>query len=283
MRSLTSGLITALASEATDFARAVVVTRTDGTIKRWADLQDDATISSNTYTALAGLEIASMPFVMNGGATRVDVQMAANVAGTPVDRADVRDGLYDKAEIVISLIDHQQLVRGLGILFAGTIGEVKLSTFGKVVFECVGILGKAKTLATEHRTPSCRNWFGDSRCGVNKAALGVSTTVSTVSTYTLTLASVGGQPDEHFKNGTAEYSSGQAKGRVDEIRSQVGTTVMRFSDEAPVAPGDAVTIFPGCDYTNGLLGCQRYSNCINQQADPFVPGQDARNINYESG
>jgi hypothetical protein len=45
-------------------------------------------------------------------------------------------------------------------------------------------------------------------------------------------------------------------------------------------PGDTLTLFPGCDLTNGPLGCLRWANCINQQADPFVPGQDARNINY---
>lgn len=282
MRPLTAGLNTSLANDGVSFARACAITRVDGTILRFAELQDSGTISGDVYVPVEGFEIASIASEANGGPTRIDVKLGAAPTGTVVDRDDVRDGLYNDAQIVLYLIDHRTFASGKGIIFGGDIGEVSFSDRGVVVFECVGILGRAKVLATEHRTPTCRNWFGDERCGVALAPLGVSTTAaSDASGFSLALTSVGGNPDQHFKLGTVEITSGPSAGRVYEVRDQTGTSILTYTPfDAPVEAGDAMTIYPGCDYTNGALGCLRWSNCINQQADPFVPGQDARNINY---
>jgi hypothetical protein len=83
---------------------------------------------------------------------------------------------------------------------------------GSVKFDCAGILDDAVALAVEHRTPTCRNEFGDERCGVDLEALGVATTVSSAGGFAINVASVGGQPDDYFKLGLAEITSGAGKG-----------------------------------------------------------------------
>lgn len=278
---LTAGLTASLTADKVSLSRAVAITRVDGTILRFAEVQDAQTIASNNYLPVEGLEIASIAAEINGGPTRIDLKVAAGRGGTVIDRDDVRNGLYDKAQIVIYLIDFRTAASGLGMLFGGDIGEIEVTDRGLVVFECVGILGRTRALPVENRSPTCRNWFGDERCGVNKAALGVATTVSSWDGgMGVTVASVGGAADQFYWLGTIEVTSGPSKGRSYAIRQQTGTALLTYEPLETLAVGNGIIVYPGCDYTNGLLGCQRYSNCINQQADPFLIGMDARDSNF---
>jgi uncharacterized phage protein (TIGR02218 family) len=282
MLALTEALAETLAAnDLVSVGLAIDITRVDDTVMRFAEVCEPTDIDGETYAPAEGLEVASIATQMNGGATSLDLTLAAAPTNTLINRDDVRDGVYDRARVVISLVDLQQPDSGLGVLFAGTIRQADFTDYGKVTFDCAGILDDAVALVVEHRTPTCRNEFGDERCGVNLDALGVATTVTSAAGFVVNVASAGGQPDAYFKLGIFEITSGAGKGRFYEIREHVGTTITTYLPlDVALQPGDALTLFPGCDLTNGPLGCQRWANCASMQADPFVPGQDARNINY---
>jgi uncharacterized phage protein (TIGR02218 family) len=279
--ALTEGLTETLAAnDLISVGLAIDIVRVDETEFHFAEVCEATDIDGVTYEPAEGLEVDSIATAMNGGATSLDLKVAAASTGTFVDRDDVRDGGFDGASVVISLFDLQQ-DSGKGALFVGTIRQAEFTDYGSVKFDCAGLLDDAVALAVEHRTPTCRNEFGDERCGVDLDALGVATTVTTAGGFAINVAGVGGRPDAYFKLGLAEITSGVGKGRFYELREQTGTALLTYIPlDIPLDPGDTLTLFPGCDLTNGPLGCLRWNNCINQQADPFVPGQDARNINY---
>jgi uncharacterized phage protein (TIGR02218 family) len=281
MLALTTELIATLAAnDRVSVGLAVDIVRVDDVEIHIAEVCEPTDIDGTTYDPAEGLEIDSIATAMNGGATSLDINVAAAATGTVISRTDVRDGVFDKAQVSISLFDLQQ-DSGLGLLFAGTIRQAEFTDQGSVKFDCAGLLDDAVALAVEHRTPTCRNEFGDERCGVNLDALGVATTVASAGGFAINVAGVGGQPSNYFKLGLAEITSGAGKGRFYELREQTGTALLTYIPlDVALDPGDTLTLFPGCDLTNGPLGCPRWANCINQQADPFVPGQDARNINY---
>jgi hypothetical protein len=102
--------------------------------------------------------------------------------------------------VIISLFDLQQ-DSGKGVLFVGTIRQAEFTDYGSVKFDCAGILDDAVALAVEHRTPTCRNEFGDERCGVNIDALGVATTVTLGRRVRHQCRGVGGQPDAISSSG----------------------------------------------------------------------------------
>lgn len=283
MLALTDDLTATLAAnDRISVGLAVDIVRVDGEVLLFAEVCEPTDIDGDLYEPAEGLEVDSIATDMNGGATSLDLKVAAAPTGTFIDRDDVRDGVYDKAQVFIWLFD-LQADSGKGMLFSGTIRQAEFTDYGAVKFDCAGILDDAVALVVEHRTPTCRNEFGDERCGVNLDALGVATTVASAGGFSVNVASLGGQPDAYFKLGIFEITSGAGKGRFYEIREQTGTSLLTYLPlDVALAAGDTLTVFPGCDLTNGPLGCQRWANCINMQADPFVPGQDARNINYRA-
>jgi uncharacterized phage protein (TIGR02218 family) len=278
---LTEELTTTLAAnDLISVGLAIEIIRLDETEFHLAEVCEATEIDGVTYEPAEGLEVASIATEMNGGTTSLDLKVAAAATGTLINREDLRDGVFDKARVRISLFELKQ-DSGLGVLFVGSIRQVEFTDYGAATFDCVGILDDAIALAVEHRTPTCRNEFGDDRCGVDLEPLGVATTVSSAGGFDINVAGVGGQPDDYFKLGLAEITSGPGAGRFYELREQTGTALLTYIPlDIALEPGDTLTLFPGCDLTNGPLGCLRWANCINQQADPFVPGQDARNINY---
>jgi uncharacterized phage protein (TIGR02218 family) len=279
---LTAAITTALANDSVSLTLVATITRVDGTVFRFGNVQRSKVIGGNTYLPIEGLEIASIPSEINGGPTQIDLKVAAGLSGTVINRNEARDGLFDKADITISLIDFRTVASGAGTLFRGYIGEVKVSDRGLVIFQCVDILGRTKALPIQSRSPTCRNWFGDPLCGVDKEALGVATTATSWDgSMGLTVGSVGGNPDQFFWLGTVRVVSGPSEGREYAIRQQTGTSLLLYEPMEALDNGDSIIIFPGCDYTNGPLGCQRWSDCINQQADPFLIGMDARNVSYQ--
>lgn len=281
MLPLTSALTTMLASnDLISVGLAIDIVRIDETEFHIAEVCEAMDIAGLSYQPAEGLEVASIATEMNGGATSLDIKLAAAATGTLINREHVRDGVFDDARVSISLFD-VKAPSGLGLIFAGSIRQVEFTDYGLVTFDCVGILNDAVALAVEHRTPTCRNEFGDERCGVDLGALGISTTVEAAEGFSISVTDVGDQPDDYFKLGLAEITSGAGAGRFYELREQTGTELLTYIPlDVALDPGDELTLFPGCDLTNGPLGCLRWGNCINQQADPFVPGQDSRNINY---
>jgi hypothetical protein len=220
--ALTSELTATLAAnDVVSVGLAIDIVRVDETEFHFAEVCESTDIGDTTYDPAEGLEVDSIATEMNGGATSLDLKVAAAATGTFINREEVRDGVFDKASVVISLFDLQQ-DSGLGTLFVGTIRQAEFTDYGLVTFDCVGILDDAVALAVEHRTPTCRNEFGDERCGVDLDALGVSTTVSSASGFAINVAGVGGHPSNYFKLGLAEITSGLVLGDSTRYVSRLG-------------------------------------------------------------
>ncbi len=284
MRDLTADLISSASGSAITFGVAGLITRVDDTAKRFTNIQTTTTFSSNAFTAVPGIFIKSFPFQANQGATRVDIELAGAATVEFFDTDDIRDGLYDDAQIVLYLCDHQTPASSIGVIFAGTVGEISLTDRGGITFECNGLLAKSGTIIVEHRTPTCRNWLYDERCTIVQASHSETGTVTAASGFSVTFTGVAAATN-YYNLGPLTLLTGPSKGRVYEIRNyiQSGATQsvnLYLPPDASLAVGNTFQISRGCDYTAGANGCGKYSNIINAQMDNHVPGADARDINY---
>lgn len=118
----------------------------------------------------------------------------------------------------------------------------------------------------------CLKVLGDPRCKVNMASFDHTTTVASVSTdgHTVTVAGVGGNPDQWFRAGKiVRDSDGEQRTIVD----QVGAVLKIASPFRTLANPNPVTMYAGCDLSRDA--CEdKFSNLLNYGGFPTLPGFD---------
>ena len=102
----------ALGNPVLALALCVRITRRDGTLVRFTTSQEPITLAfsdstTEVYPAAVGVTITSIPFELNGATVRVDLNIVSTDGGT-IDANDIRNGLYDEAEVSIFLADRRE-------------------------------------------------------------------------------------------------------------------------------------------------------------------------------
>lgn len=127
--------------------------------------------------------------------------------------------------------------------------------------------------------PRCPHRLYDDRCRVNPDDFDLTTTVSSISGRTVTVASVGGQPDGWF--GSSGEIRRDSDGERRSIITQVGAVLTLIAPFSTLAPGDSVTLWAGCDhlYWKRKVGPDfaggdcivKFDNAINFGGAPAMP------------
>lgn len=141
----------------------------------------------------------------------------------------------------------------------GSMAEVK----------CPSLLGARLSvnvpgLALQHQ---CQHRLGDDRCRVDLSGMTVSTTVSSVSSATIAVASVGGHPADWFRAGEVVRDS---DGERRTILQQAAGVLILHAPFRTLAHGDAITLYPGCDHTEPTCR-SKFTNGPNFSGFWFVP------------
>ena len=128
-------------------------------------------------------------------------------------------------------------------------------------------------------TSRCPHRLYDDRCRVNPDDFDLSTTVSSISGRTVTVASVGGQPDGWF--GSSGEIRRDTDGERRSVITQVGAVLTLDAPFGTLNPGDAVTLWAGCDhlYWKRKVGpdfaggdcITKFDNAINFGGAPAMP------------
>ncbi len=121
--------------------------------------------------------------------------------------------------------------------------------------------------------PGCVHTLYDTGCTVVKSSYTVTGTVTGIVNAGDLYTSVTSEPDGYFALGALVFTSGinQGLARTVKVSFEANGEVQLLSPfpNAP-APGDAFTMYPGCDKT--ILTCStKFDNLANLLATPFMP------------
>ncbi len=124
---------------------------------------------------------------------------------------------------------------------------------------------------------NCPHVLYDGNCRVLRSAFRVATTVSSHDGLTVTVASIGGNPDSWAKFGEIVHT---ASGERMTVTEQVGTELTLHLPIPELADGAAVEIFAGCDHS--ITDCaSKFENQPNYggsprspKANPMIPGKN---------
>lgn len=273
MRQIPAALAAHLDGGATTLCRCWSLTRRDGLVLGFTDHDRDLAFDGVTHAATTGLEAAEsaaeLGFAIGGG------EVAGAFAATGLNGADLARGLYDDARVVIWLVNWADISQRL-LLETGFVGEIRRSD---IAFTAE-VRGLAKAFDDERGRlymRSCSADLGDARCGVALSAVNAAV-ASTDGRIGLTAPALAGHGDGHFTGGRLIFTGGANVGFASEVKSHAdagGLVAIQLwqAPSAPIAPGDAFSLTPGCD--KSFATCQaKFGNGVNFRGFPHIPGND---------
>jgi uncharacterized phage protein (TIGR02218 family) len=214
-----------------------------------------------------GIEVDTLVFdVLPGNST---------VLGEPFLSA-VRQGVFDGAEMTLYrafMPTYGNMAAGMIIMFAGRVAEIdagrSLATFSLSSHLELLNLKMPRNLYQA----GCVNTLFDSSCALNQTAFAVSGSVASAtsaSTFAAALTQVTG----YFDLGSVSFTSGANSGIARTVKAYVKGLPGSVSLIAPFpvvpVPGDAFTIYPGCDKQQSTCSA-KFNNLIHFRGFPYVP------------
>lgn len=201
----------------------------------------------------------------------------ATVFGVPFLQA-LRTGQFDGAELTLErcyMPTYGDTRAGTLRMFAGRVAEIdagrSLATF--TVNSHMELLN-LKWPRNLYQA-GCLNNLGDAQCAVNLANYAVAGTTQPGSTASTIVATINAGLAGYFDQGTITFTSGENEGLTRSVRvcsfGAPGSISLIGPFPAAPAPGDAFTLYPGCDKSLGANGCPKFSNVPRFRGFPYVP------------
>ncbi len=178
-------------------ARVGVITRTDGTIIRFAESDETLVVDGDTFAVVPGLQVSAIKHTNNGETPSCQIVAVHNSVDATFISAALEAGLYDGATVQIYNVDRLNLSTK-GLWFTGAIATITYDTENRVVLDVKGPSISAKKLMTVTRSPMCRTDLFSVLCGLDPASFDVAATVVAVPTaFTFTVSGLV-QPTGYF-------------------------------------------------------------------------------------
>ncbi|WP_018996590.1 DUF2163 domain-containing protein [Hirschia maritima] len=214
--------------------------------------------------------LANLEFVTNAGLAPGHVSGDGALSATFLNQEDLTLGKWDGAEVKVWRVDWNAPEHRIHV-WSGYLGEVKYSDR---VFnaELVSLKSRLERRIGRVYARQCDAALGEKRCGVDlkDEAFGISTVISEV--IALDRFRIDGLTGFHsgwFSNGMMK----SADGRVLRITVHEGNYV-KLEREIELSPLDEVQLVAGCNKT--FETCKsKFSNVLNFQGFPYLPGMDA--------
>ncbi len=164
MKTLSGNMTTMINSEVLTLATLWQITRTDGVIFRFTDHDRDLVFSGDTYQASSAFSRSS---IVNKSDLSVDnLKLQGIIASLDITATDLREGIYDFAEVRIALVnwENPDLFQDIKIR-RGWMGEIVLKGNTYEV-ELRGLTQALARRRGEVYSPDCRVDLFSPRCGL---------------------------------------------------------------------------------------------------------------------
>ena len=278
MRTLPSELQAALDSGATRLARCWKVVRSDGSALGFTDHDRSLFFDGIDFEPESGFSPSA---VESGTGLAPDThEVAGALSSERITEADIKRGLYDRAEVTLHLVDWTDPSVRV-VLSRGLIGEIR---HGSLAFEAEvtglsDLLSQPIGRAFVHSCP-CR--LGDAKCGVDLSAPeheGAGSVAAVAGSQRFEATGLSGFADGWFSGGVLEWTAGANAGaeghvKIHLLAGQRAVIELWLSPAFPISPGDTFRVSAGCEKTAGICGA-KFGNLVNFRGFPHMPGDDA--------
>lgn len=272
MRSVPSGLLADYQKPTTTLCHLIKLVRTDGFIVGYTTHDMPLTVSGLTYQP--GLDLSNISTAAGWAVGNLEISVFPDAV---LNAPDLIAGLWRNAAFLLSICNWTNVSHGIDTVKAGTVGEAQANEQGFFVIEFRGLMQAFQQPLGELTQATCRAELGDSRCLVDLTPFTHSHTVTTLGSQTTFTSSDATELADYYTEGKIQFTSG-ANAPYGWFKVKVFAFGGLFTLSVPlpkgVALGDVFTAIAGCQ-KRAVEDCAgRYSNILNFQGEPDVPGQD---------
>jgi uncharacterized phage protein (TIGR02218 family) len=272
LKALPTALAAHLASGTTTMALCWRVDRKDGVTYGFTEHDRDLTIDGIVYSASSGFSATEIKQSL--GLSVDNVNLAGALSSAKITETDLASGKYDDASLTLLWVNWTDTMQRV-VLMAGTLGEVKRS---QTAFEA-----EFRSIATKLNQPTGRSYqrfcdatFGDSRCKFAAAGVTYSSSITSITSARIFIASsLSALAADFCSDGVLTFTSGALSGAKFEVKRQAagGSIELWTAPPGAWAVGDAFSIVAGCD-KSAKTCLNKFNNLVNFQGCPLMPGTD---------
>lgn len=273
MKTLTSGLATHYAQNTTSLAYLLLITRTDSQVFAFTSHQSDLTVSGQVYSASQGLAVTSL--VQTAGLSVDNMDLMTINDHTLFTDLDIFNGVWRNATFTLSKCNWANVADGVEVLLTGTLGEITTSD-NTLRVELRGLQQYLQQPVGIVTSKTCRARLGDSSCTKDLTSFTHSGSVTSVTSNQVFTDSTKAQASDYFGAGYVQWLTGAnagLKSRVKQFAS--GQFTLTLPVLSNIAIGDTFTAVAGCRLRFAEDCVAKFSNGINFQGEPHLPGVDA--------
>lgn len=273
MKQISQALQEHLGGTLTTLAECVKITRQDNVVIAFTTHDADLVIGGVTYKADGSYVRGALDETDSLKETSYDI--SGILDSQWLSESDIQAGLYDHAQIEVSVVNWAGLDQGCVTIRSGWLGEVA-RTGGKYTAALRGLHDLLERRVGDTYTPECRYDLGDERCRLNIQALTREGAVTQTLDSANFIDATRSEADGYFNYGKIVWTSGANQGLAIEARAW-SQPAKQFTLWMPmpnqIAAGDRYTVCAGCD--KRFSTCKaKFNNAANFGGFPHLPGLD---------
>lgn len=277
MKTLPPNLASHYAQGTRTLAHFLRITRRDSTVLGVTSLDRAVTVDGLEY--VPGMDISTL--VASAGLA-VDNLEVTVLPDDDITAEDLQAGLWDQAEFVLFECNYTAPSDGINILKRGWTGEAQANR-GAYTIEFRGLTQALQQAVGAVTSKTCRARFADAPtpvpdalCGLTAADWTESGTITAVTDRRIFSDASRAEPEDYFGEGMLTFTSGENDGLSGKVKSfAAGVFTLQLPMPFAVGVGDTYEVIAGCRKRLEEDCRDKFSNVLNFQGEPHLPGIDA--------
>jgi uncharacterized phage protein (TIGR02218 family) len=276
VKTLPGALATHVALGTTTLGYLLRITRAapDNQVFAFTSADADVTISGVLHKSAPGLDVSSI--ALSAGAAVDNLELTTLDDASVFTRADVLGGLWRNAAFTLQRYNFSSPSDGVETIMAGVLGEVRYMR-NSLAVELRGLQQFLQQPIGSVSSKTCRARLGDSLCTKALGPFTFAATVTSVTSNQVFTATALTQAADYFGEGILTWTSGPNINLVQKVKTHGtgGVLTLSLPMFQTVAIGHTFSIIAGCRKRMAEDCITKFSNVLNFQGEPHLPGIDA--------